>query len=81
MNKEQLRRWIEQHQGDEWEEERARMIEENIEVSMEIIRDVIQEMATQLQDALDDATNSIAIEEKLEEMTEFPEVQNLLKGF
>ena len=41
MSKDELRRWLEQHPGPEWEEERNRIIEENQEAADQLLNDVV----------------------------------------
>ena len=81
MNKSELRKWLETHSGPQWEEERTRLIEENMDAAMELIRDTITELANELHRAMNEAVAENEIEASLEGMIEFPEVRDLLKRF
>jgi hypothetical protein len=77
MNKHELRKWLEEHTGREWDEERSRLIEENPEVAREVLRDALREVVAHLTTAVTEAM----IDHDVDEMTEFPEVRELLKKF
>lgn len=77
MNKHELRRWLEEHPGREWDEERSRLIEENPEAAREIMRDAIREVMFLITDSLTET----AIDAEIDEMEDFPEVRDLLKKF
>ena len=80
MNKNELIRWLEEHSGSEFQEERNRLIEEHKELAIEIVRDSIREIVQHFSEMMDRSVEH-DIEEKIEGMVEFPEVQDYLKRF
>lgn len=80
MSKEELRRWLLEHQGPEWEDERERIIEENREVADELLKDAVLLIKESLLLMIDEIVLS-DIEAHLAESTEYPEAKELLKRF
>lgn len=76
MNKSELRKWLEQHSGPKWDEERTRIVEEHLLMAHEIMCDMMTEMVGLLKDKINDN-----VDYELSEMKEFPEVLDLLKKF
>jgi len=78
MTKNELNKWLEDHPGREFQEERNRLIEEHRDLAIEIVRDAIREITANFREMMDNAVEE-DIEQQLENQTEFPEVQALLK--
>ena len=80
MTKNELIKWLEDHPGLEFQEERNRLIEEHKELAIEIVRDSIREIVATFCETMDQKVEE-DIEQQLDNQTEFPEVQELLKKF
>lgn len=80
MSKEDLIQWLEAHQGPEWNEERERIIQENMDVAVEIIRDAIRSIAMDFHTAIEVAIAE-GIDRELETAEEFPDAAEVLKRF
>ena len=80
MKKSEFIRLLEEHSGSEFQEERNRLIEEHKELAIEIVRDSIREIVQHFSEMMDRSVEH-DIEEKIEGMVEFPEVQDYLKRF
>ena len=80
MTKNELIKWLEDHPGWEFQEERNRLIEEHKDLAIEIVRDSIRDIVANFREMMDHSVDH-EIEQQLDNQTEFPEVQELLKKF
>lgn len=80
MSKDELKQWLDTHQGPQWNSERERIIQENMDVAVEIIRDAIRSIAMDFHTAIEESIAD-GIDQELATAEEFPDAAEVLKKF